>query len=407
MKILFVSATLPPDGSATASVIRELIEYFQKKGHVVHGITIRKYITDPEVTMYGNAMIYHAGYAGFRKRDWKSFVYFAFRKVFNYIDKLLSTEPTIYNEFLVRRLLRELKRVRAENYDCVIPVCAYYDCAEAVLRYAAYKKINIVFYQVDPLLENERYKTIDSKVLESFERKLFDLSSAVITTPIIYGIKQRAGWCLHNVYKLELPLISNDEVKTEKRDSDHDVICVYAGFLYDDIRDATFTLELFCNIAEPNLKLLIIGLGQEEKLKQYAEGKLNGRLIQLGQLSEPDCNRWLGKADVLVNIGNSVINQVPSKLFTYINYGKPILNISKSRECPSIKYLKKYPLSITVYEDTQDIYATAKEVADKIHDYVNKSVEHGEIVSNYKDCTTNYVGEQFLGIIEQTTGLKQ
>lgn len=402
MKILFVSATLPPDGSATASVIRELMDYFQKKGHEINGITIRKHITDPEITMYGAVTIYHACYASYRLNDWKSFVFFAFRKLFNYVDKLLSTEPTVYNEFLVRRLFQELKRISAEEYDCIIPVCAYYDCAEAVLRFAAYKKINTVFYQVDPLLENARYKTIDNKELESFERKLYDLSSAVITTPIIYELKKRAGWNLKNVYRLELPLISNDEVKTGKRDSDHDIICVYAGYLYDDIRDATFTLELFCNIEEPNLKLFIIGMGQEEKLKQYAEGRLKGRLIQLGQLPEPDCKEWLSKADVLVNIGNSVTNQVPSKLFTYINYGKPILNISKSRECPTIRYLIKYPLSITVYEDTQDIYATSKEVANKIHDYVNKSVKHNEIVRNYKDCTIDYVGERILNIIEQT-----
>ena len=407
MKILFVSVTLPPDGSATASVIRELIDYFQKKGHEINGITIRKHITDPEMTMYGAATIYHAGYANSRLNDWKSFVYFAFRKVFYYVDKLLSTEPTVYNEFMVRRLFRELKRIRAEKYDCIIPVCAYYDCAEAVLRFAAYKKTNIVFYQVDPLLENARYKTIDNKELESFERKLYDLSSAVITTPIIYELKKRAGWNLKNVYKLELPLISNDEVKTEKRDSDHDIICVYAGFLYDDIRDATFTLELFSNIEEPNLKLFIIGMGQEKKLKQYAEGPLKGRLIQLGQLPEADCKEWLSKADVLVNIGNSVTNQVPSKLFTYINYGKPILNISKSRVCPTVGYLKKYPLSITAYEDTQDIYATAKAVAKKIHDYVNESIEHSEIVHSYKECTANYVGEQFLNIIEQTRNNKK
>lgn len=402
MKILFVSATLPPDGSATASVIRELMDYFQKKGHEVNGITIRKYITDPEVTMFGGATIYHASYAGFRKRDWKSFNYFAFRKVFNWVDKMVSTEQTVYNEFLVRILFRELKRIKAEDYDCIIPVCASYDYAEAALRFSQCYKANMVLYQVDPLLENKRLSYINCKVRESFEKRLYKLSSAVVTTPIIYDIKQRAGWSLYNVHKLELPLISNTEVKSEKKEFDPVIICVYAGFLYDDIRDATFTLELFSNIEDPNLKLFILGMGQEEKLKKYAEGKLKGRLIRLGQLPETDCNKWLSKADVLVNIGNSVTNQIPSKLFTYINFGKPILNISKSRECPTIKYLQKYPLSITVFEDAQDIYATAEVVDKRIHDYVNKSIEHSEIVRSYKECTTNYVGEHFLNIIEQT-----
>ena len=56
------------------------------------------------------------------------------------------------------------------------------------------------------------------------------------------------------------------------------------------------------------------------------------------------------RTDVLINIGNSVLNQMPSKIFEYISSGKPIINVFKSPDCPTLKYLTRYPLALNLFE---------------------------------------------------------
>ena len=51
----------------------------------------------------------------------------------------------------------------------------------------------------------------------------------------------------------------------------------------------------------------------------------------LGKKRKEDIIRIYQEADILVNIGNSIDNQMPSKIFEYISTGKPILNFYKIR----------------------------------------------------------------------------
>jgi hypothetical protein len=54
----------------------------------------------------------------------------------------------------------------------------------------------------------------------------------------------------------------------------------------------------------------------------------------------------IAEADVLVNIGNLVSTMVPSKIFEYMSYGKPIISTFDIENEPSAEYLCNYPLSI-------------------------------------------------------------
>ena len=49
------------------------------------------------------------------------------------------------------------------------------------------------------------------------------------------------------------------------------------------------------------------------------------------------------QADVLLNLGNAVDNQLPSKLFDYFAAGKPVLHLCVIENDPALPYLA--PLS--------------------------------------------------------------
>lgn len=49
-----------------------------------------------------------------------------------------------------------------------------------------------------------------------------------------------------------------------------------------------------------------------------------------------------------------MINQVPSKVFSYMSYGLPIVATCKSAECPERKYLTEIPNALIIDESVQE-----------------------------------------------------
>ena len=127
---------------------------------------------------------------------------------------------------------------------------------------------------------------------------------------------------------------------------------------------------------------------------------MKNRLEKLGQLSKLECDEWLNKANVLVNVGNSVTNQVPSKLFDYISKGKCILNTYKNYNCPTLKYLKNYSLAINVFEKTELNNDSVKFIETQIKNYMSKTISFSLIEKKYFNCTPIYVSNQILNVLQ-------
>ena len=89
---------------------------------------------------------------------------------------------------------------------------------------------------------------------------------------------------------------------------------------------------------------------------------------------------------MLVNIGNSVDNFMPSKIFEYISTGKPIINVYKIPECPTLKYLAEYPLALCVSEEEirQDLPGCAAKVRTFCLENRGKRVSAEEIGRLYR-----------------------
>ena len=104
---------------------------------------------------------------------------------------------------------------------------------------------------------------------------------------------------------------------------------------------------------------------------------------------------------VLVNIGNSMLNQVPSKLFEYISYGKPIVNICKNRNCPTLAYLEHYPYALNLFEEEGLLEEQRKMLLDFIEETYNQSVPFDWIQKEYETSTPQYCAGQMIGIFDE------
>jgi hypothetical protein len=103
------------------------------------------------------------------------------------------------------------------------------------------------------------------------------------------------------------------------------------------------------------------------------------------------------KADALLNVGNVVINQLPSKILEYICTGKPIINIYKSEKCPTLKYLIKYPNALNISE-SDDVSMQFDKISEFIASCEN-TVGYEEISKRYHECTVQNVGNYILNKI--------
>lgn len=128
---------------------------------------------------------------------------------------------------------------------------------------------------------------------------------------------------------------------------------VYVGTLYRDIREPGYLLELFlCAISR--------GLPQHTELHLYGDvsscidkihpyqAQLGKRLIVHGQVSREAVVIAMAEAEILVNIGNDTIYQLPSKVVEYLASGKRILNLAKSSRDSSALFFSDYPQAMSL-----------------------------------------------------------
>lgn len=398
MRMLIISGTIPPDSSATADILRKIIPYIQKSGWQVDCLTVKEKLKDPEITLYQSMTIYHANYLLYLPKENPSLVektIFKWRRIKNINH---DGHIPLYKEEMVTAFLKELKKCHAENYDALVAVCAYYAAAEAVRRFVskyAYKGKTIL-YQVDPLTNNVIYSPSLQDAREAYEKKIHNTWTAVLSTPIIKRYWEEKGKNSENLFAVEFPVIQRPVVKEVFKKKDEEIRCVFAGFLYPELRNPKYVLDLFSKIDNPNVHLYIIGTGMERMLYEYKENQLKTRLHLIGRVSGEECNSWLASADILVNIGNAASNQVPSKIFQYLSFGKPILNIYKQADCPSLPYLTDYPLALNILERGQAESVEARKLESWINDMRNKELPFEWIYNRYYECTPERVSKVLL-----------
>ena len=275
-----------------------------------------------------------------------------------------------------------------------MPVAGFYETVTAALEWKKDNKSRVISYQVDPCSTNKVYSTKSLEMRQAYERNMYHQSDFVITTPIIK--KELALMLSHTdmdkTVAMEFPNLElsrlqlkgrQEAIKNERKE----ISCVFCGMVYQGVRNPRFAIKLFSGLKN-NTKLVMVGVTRKEAGAYVPEQDIGSNITFCGYLPVDETQDYIETADFLVNIGNKLLNQVPSKLFTYIATGKPIINLCTSRNCPTIPYLDKYPLSLNVFED--DVLEARKQVESFIANSVGKRVAAEEIAHNFYECSAEY-----------------
>lgn len=266
---------------------------------------------------------------------------------------------------------RTLRTLCEQNrYDWVISVSYPFMLHRIANRFRP-PRTRFAMYALDPFYRNATYPKRRERARLRLERRVSEAAERIFHVP-----EQAEDYRCEELRALGAkyrPLNYPNLIRQEPTDAPcplrtepGGINLVYLGTLYADIRTPDALLMLFeaMRAVNPALRLHLIGnvfgVGAGETVARY-KARLGDALQTYRPVPPGEVGAVLQAADVLVNLGNAMRNQVPSKLWEYIATGKPILAICMRPDCNTIPYLSRYPDALWVLrEDAGQPQAAAR-----------------------------------------------
>lgn len=305
-----------------------------------------------------------------------------------------------YRFFKVKSALKLL--LQQETFDAVVATFFPVDFGLICAQLTKFRKMQTPFYlyQVDLYITNttlsRHFQWLRIKVLQFIYKQS---AGAIITLQMREEMNKLTEIDNKVIIEQEFPCFNptrnNKNCFAEKSSSV--IQCVYAGTLYDDIRNPDYTFSLFEALGKQISLQFHVYSNYSPSL---CENKYH-HIIFHEKVSAKEYDDILSAANILVHIGNSTCTQLPSKLLDFLSTGRPIVNIIKNSACPTISYAQKYPFCLTILENFPHFQEQTKIIKRFILENAKKSSLNAQtLVELYQTCTPEYVSAQFVKIMQ-------
>lgn len=289
---------------------------------------------------------------------------------------------------------REIERLDAEfHFDAVCAVCAPYRTAFA-LEAAAIRGKKFL-WQLDPYASNRDYTAPGGFAREG---QLLDVLDGTFVTPQAlpdYADGAPLAPWREKVHVLGFPTLLPRVIEPVEHD---DIQCVFCGSLHPVMREPGFALALFRALHDDAVTLTMAGGGWERFAADADETArvLGAKFVRPGLLPPDEAAALENRADVLVSLGNTYDNQMPSKLFGYFATGKPVLHLAVSENDPTLPYLARYPLALVLYRKDGVTPGTVAKLHSWLHNVQGHALPFAQTARLYPEFTPEKVAEEFL-----------
>lgn len=287
--------------------------------------------------------------------------------------------------------------ISLEKPDKIIVTYMPFDLAECVFNISGVI-CPIFAYQMDPWglhrlpeLAKDKKEHIESEVA------LFEKAAHIFTTKVL--LRQYSSQSSYAPYTSKMTALDFPNIRKIPLDGE-----VKSVFEFD----SSYTNVLFCGILEDNyrspkeflkaispllcddkkIRLYFLGNNLSDSLKKF-KNEFPEFIFICDSVSLEKAFATMQQSDILLNISNSLDNQVPSKIFDYFSLGKPILNVQKIESCPSREYFDKYPLSYTF----EDYKKCDDGMENFLRAFKGKTLEYQQVEKLFFDATTAYASK--------------
>lgn len=150
---------------------------------------------------------------------------------------------------------------------------------------------------------------------------------------------------------LDIPGIVKQPEATQKSMLIHEgkINIVYAGILSLPDRDPEYIINTLAQTSHASdIHMIFICTGDGRQKLESLRVKFPGEITISGYVGKDELVATYRGADILLNLGGPNPNMVPSKVFEYLSYGKPIISTYYVDEEASLKYLERYPIAVCI-----------------------------------------------------------
>ena len=286
--------------------------------------------------------------------------------------------------------------IASNDYDIVISTCQPFVLnvlAEHILPCYKHAKWYPVF--LDPHVYNYCAPLRTAKKREKRVSANLEKAEKIFMVKGIKEENEKRGFFpdYHKkVIEISLPNLM-DLTGMQIRNKNKKIVMTFAGAVYRKIRNPRKMFEILNQLGE-DFEINIMSKYCTGLTNKCIRKTKNVKVNNLGYLKREECLNVLFHSNILINLGNSIPNQTPSKVLEYIGTGKPILNFYFIEDDTSLYYLKKYPLCCNVNVNTY----TAEDIQ-RIKDFCRKNKDKlltfEEATVNLKEDVSQVVCEKF------------
>lgn len=242
------------------------------------------------------------------------------------------------------------------TYDFIIPIYTQiYPLIAVHLLRKKYNDFKFIPYFLDSLSGGPIPKVLTNKrkikLGLQWERKILKNADIIIMMMSSKDHQHRYNYnqsYYERIKFLDIPMLKMiNNARSFAHQEGEMTYLVYVGTLPFSLRNPMYGLEILSGLRNINIKM-IGPIPEKREYIEFCDSHPNITLV--GEVGHDKVEEFIRCADILLNFGNNFAGMVPSKIFEYISYGKPILSFSPSNEDPSIGYLEKYNNACIVRE---------------------------------------------------------
>lgn len=323
-----------------------------------------------------------------------------------YIINILFHPPIVYKN-TVKNYADTISQLYAKyKYDTIVGVMNPAEAVEGVYKFKKnHKNINIILYEIDPVSNKfigskNIVKLAYRKIVKMWERKIYGTFDTIIHMKTHYKHFQNNFYQLYNnkTYYLDIPNfwpVKNicTKIRTDK------LSMIYAGAFYPELRNPDYLINLVKYIS--NINKVECFIYTDDRMKDHLLKLIgdNNDICLCRMIPNTILQEKMKNVDILLSVGNKSSEFLPSKIFTYMSLGKPIVHILGDTNDSVIPYLKKYPLAllldpnVTVEKNSKLLF----EFIDKID---NVTISREELIQTFYENTPLCTAQQIKKILD-------
>lgn len=257
----------------------------------------------------------------------------------------------------IRRLTKRVNKiVQEEKIDVV--VLTHVSVENLFVAQRRVPNVIYIGYFLDLLVGGMKLSYMNEKIADkkarATEKKVMSYLDYAVMMDSSKALYQRKKYnYTDKLVFLDLPMLStevdiqsNSELILQFKDN---IVLMFVGSMAKNIRNPQYILELFTRVKNSKARFVIVGNSDYyDVIRKY--GEMDNRIVYLGRKSHRESLALMQEADFLINIGNDLKNMVPSKIFEYMSFRKPIITTYKVDDDPCETPLQKYGLFLSIDE---------------------------------------------------------